>query len=330
MTFSMRSLLPGLAPHSAKLVGPGALERIDRLARDLPAIGTSGAFELHLSAGADRADLLVFSDGQGGRRKLARSLAQGASLLTEPALQPLLEEWTLPRALLFEKTSLLWLEYDLPEGRESRAPMIYFGLLGLSPAELGHLVQRTRQLLTGRAAESAPTRAVEHCMRSLPDDGQITFFADPCRLRGVEHVRLIAQMPRANAWAWLERIGWPGSRDLWEHASSTFENGPAYISLYVDVAETVGPTLGVEATIPPDCPRELWEGLAERLVDLGTTTAEESAAVIAWAGTETVDLPGIESLVRLERMPDFKLVLDARGDISAKAYLGFRARETLF
>jgi len=37
-----------------------------------------------------------------------------------------------------------------------------------------------------------------------------------------------------------------------------------------------------------------------------------------------------ESLVRIDRMPDFKLVLDARGEISAKAYLGFRARETLF
>jgi len=29
-------------------------------------------------------------------------------------------------------------------------------------------------------------------------------------------------------------------------------------------------------------------------------------------------------------MPDFKLVLDARGTIAAKAYLGFRARDALF
>jgi hypothetical protein len=70
--------------------------------------------------------------------------------------------------------------------------------------------------------------------------------------------------------------------------------------------------------------------LLERLVDLGVTTADESAAILAWGGAETVDLPGIESLVRIERMPDFKLVLDAGGGLSAKAYLGFRARETLF
>jgi hypothetical protein len=209
--------------------------------------------------------------------------------------------------------------------------MVYFGLLGLSPAELGHLVQRTRRILTGHAAEDAQIRTLEHCMRSLPDDGQITFVADPCVSRNVEHVRLIAQLPRVQAWSWLERIGWPGSRDQWEHASAIFTNGPTHISLYVDVADTVGPTLGVESTFPaPDAAPELWEGLAEGLVDLGTTTAEESAAVLAWAGSETVDLPGIESLIHIARMPSFKLVLDARGGVSVKGYLGFRARETLF
>lgn len=298
--------------------------------RDLPAVSTSGALELHLGTGADRADLLVFSDGQGGRRKLARALAEGESLLTDPALRPLLEEWTLPGTLVSEKTSLLWLEYDLPAHGERRPPMVYFGLLGLSPAELGDLIRRIRQILTGQTAEDAQISRIERCMHSLPDDGQITFLADPCQLRGVEQVRLIAQTPRERAWPWLERIGWPGSRDLWEHAATTFEDGPTYISLYLDVSDTIGPLLGVEATLPPDTPPELWEALADRLVDLGVTTAEEAAAVIAWAGTETVDLPGIESLIRIDRMPDFKMVLDARGKITAKAYLGFRARETLF
>ena len=245
-------------------------------------------------------------------------------------MRPLLEEWTLAGALLCEKTSLVWLEYDLPAGGESRPPMVYFGLLGLSPAELGSLARRTRQLMTGRSPEDAWISTIEHCMSSLPEDGQITFLADPCRSRGVEHARLIAQIPRERAWSWLERVGWPGSRDLWEHAAATFENGPTYISLYVDVADTIGPLLGVEATLPPGTSQELWRELADRLVDLGTTTAEEAAAVIAWAGTETVDLPGVESLLRIDRMPDFKLVLDARGKISTKAYLGFRARETLF
>ena len=245
-------------------------------------------------------------------------------------MRPLLEEWTLPGSLLFEKTTLIWLEYDLPAGCERRPPMVYFGLPGLSPAELGSLAQRTRQILTGHAANDAQVRTIEQCMRSLPEDGHITFLADPCRFRGVEPVRLIAQAPRVSAWSWLERIGWPGRRDLWEHAAATFENGPAYISLYVDVAGTVGPILGVEATLPPDTSQELWDEIADRLVDLGTTTAEEAAAVIAWAGSETVDLPGIESLIRVDRMPDFKLVLDARGTIAAKAYLGFRARDALF
>lgn len=209
--------------------------------------------------------------------------------------------------------------------------MVYFGLLGLSPAELGDLVQRTRRILTGHAAGEAQIKTIERCMRSLPDDGQITFLADPCAARGVEYVRLIGQVPRAHAWSWLERVGWTGSRDQWEEVSSTFTNGPTHISLYLNVADTVGPTLGVESTLPPpDSARELWEGQAERLVDLGATTAEEAAAVISWAGQETVDLPGVESLVRLTRMPSVKWVLDARGDVSAKGYLGFRARETLF
>ena len=331
MTFSMQSLLPALAPHFAKLIGPAAQERINQFTIGFPPIGSTGAFELHLGAGADRVDLLVFSDGQGGKRKLSLALAQGTPILNGPALRPLLEEWTVPGALLSARTSLIWLEYDLPAGGGSRPPMIYFGLLGLSPAELGHLIRRTRQILTGRAAEDAHTRMIEHCMRSLPDDGQITFIADPCASRNVEHVRLIAQMPRVRAWSWLERIGWQGSRDQWEHASSVFENGPTHISLYVDVAAAVGPILGVEATLPaPDSAREQWEDMTERLIGLGATTAEESTAVMSWGGAETVDLPGIESLVRIERMPDFKLVLNAQGDVSAKAYLGFRAREAIF
>lgn len=330
MTFSMQSLLPALSSRSARLVGPAALERLDRFTRDFPPIGTSGAFELHLGTGADRADLLVFSDGQGGRRKLSQALSQGAPCLAG-SLRPLLEEWTVPGALLSTRTSLIWLEYDLPGGEGSRPPMVYFGLLGLSPAELGDLVQRTRRILSGRAAAAAQIRTLEHCMRSLPDDGQITFFADPCVSRGVEDIRIIAQIPRRHAWSWLERVGWAGSRDQWEQTSSMLAHGPTHISLYLDVADMIGPNLGVEVTLPPpESARELWEGLAERLVDLGATTAEESDAVIAWAGSETVDLPGTESLIRIVRMPSFKLVLDARGGVSAKGYLGFRAHETLF
>jgi len=252
-------------------------------------------------------------------------------MLAGPALRPLLEEWTIPGALLSSRTSLIWLEYDLPGGEGGRPPMVYFGLLGPSPAELGDLVQRTRRILTGRAAEEAQIKALEHCIRSLPEDGQITFLADPCASRNVEHVRLIAQVPRVHAWSWLERIGWQGSRDQWEQASSAFANGPLHISLYVDVADTVGPNLGVESTFPAPCSApDLWEELGEQLVDLGATTAEEAAAVRAWAGRETVDLPGVESLVRLERWPGYKLVLNAQGGISAKGYLAFRARETLF
>jgi len=242
----------------------------------------------------------------------------------------------MPGALHEARTSLIWLEYDLPAGGGSRPPMVYFGLLGLAPGELGDLVQRTRRLLAGRDAGDAQIRTIEHCLRSLPDDGQITFIADPCASRDVEHVRLIAQLPRAHAWPWLERVGWPGGRGQWDLASSVFDKGPTHISLYLDVADTIGPTLGVEATLPaPDAAREQWEDLTERLIRLGITTAEESAAVMAWGGAETVDLPGIESLVRVERVPDFKLVVDAQGGgscegVSAKAYLGFRAREALF
>lgn len=209
--------------------------------------------------------------------------------------------------------------------------MVYFGLLGLSPAELGDLVQRTRQILAGRAAREAQIRTIEHCMRSLPDDGQITFLADPCASRSVEHVRLIARMPRVNAWSWLERIGWSGSREQWEQVSSALANGPLHMSLYLDVADTVGSNLGVESTFPaPDSARQLWEEVSERIVDLGAATAEEAAAVMAWGGRETVDLPGVESLVHIDRWPGYKWVLAARGGISAKAYLAFRARETLF
>jgi len=330
-TFSMQSLLPALTPHAANLVGPGARERIARLASRLPAIGSCGALELHLGTREDRADLLIFSDGLGGRRELERDLQAGTPRLAGSELRPLLEEWTRPGSRLNTGTSHVWLEYDLPAGRESRLPMVYFGLLGLSPAEFGELAREVRQLLAGQAVAEAQVRTLEHCMQSLPRDGQITFLADPCLLRGVPQMRLIAQLPREHAWAWLTRIGWPGGRDLWELAAATFADGPRHISLYLDVADTVGPTLGVESMLPsPDSSRELWEGVAERLVDLGVTTAEEAAAVIAWTGAETVDLPGHESLVRMGRGPSFKLVLDARGAISAKGYLAFRARETLF
>ncbi|HZF12615.1 MAG TPA: hypothetical protein VFE33_27815 [Thermoanaerobaculia bacterium] len=331
-TYSIRSLLPALTPHASRLVGPAARERLAQLASRLPAIGSCGAFELHLGSGEERADLLIFSDGQGGRRELARDL--DASLLAGPELRSLFSEWTLPGSMLETRTSHIWLEYDLPEGRESRLPMVYFGLLGLSPAELGELAQRIRQLLTGRAAtatETAQRRTLEHCMRTLPEDGQVTFLADPCLSRGVQPVRLIAQVPREHAWSWLASIGWQGSREQWERAAAVFANCPRHISLYLDVADTVGPKLGVESLFPAsEGARELWEGLAAQLVDLGVTTAAESAAILSWAGAETVDLPDHESLVRIGRSLSFKLVLEAQGAISAKGYLAFRAREALF
>jgi hypothetical protein len=332
----LSSLLPALRPHLDGLVGDRAWHDIKRLADRLPPrVWPDGSIEVRLGPGERRVDFLVCAQGPAGKEALADAFAAGARLPAGERVQPLVEEWVDPGTLLGGRSSILWIEHDLPEGQVG-PPLIFFGGFDLpslgqaaSPAEVRALVQRSRQLLSGEAGE-AQLEAVERCTRTLPPDGQVRHIAALETARPTEDVRYVAVLAYDQAWSWLQEIGWPGERCHWDLALAALGPGWSQLQIHLDVGETVRPDLGVEffLTEPPTRTRR-WQKFIQRLVEMGVAD-ERCAAVPEWIGEEAVRLPGETWLSRIQRQSMIKLVLDAGGGLSAKAYLSFSARYSLF
>src|SRR6185503_12710535 len=149
--------------------------------------------------------------------------------------------------------------------------------------------------------------------------GVISFVADQSPARPVPDLRLVADLLREDVLAWLEAIAWPGDREACRQALSLLGEGSPYPSIYIDVGEQVRPNLGIEPHLP-DLRKVpgAWDVFLRHLVERGAATPEQLSAILRWAGSTTIEVSGMEPLIRLDRIPGFKLVLDASGRLTAK------------
>ena len=330
MNVPLGPLLPHLRPHLGDLVGGPAWQKIETLTSCLPPLGQSGAFEVRLGAEGGPVDISLSSDGARGKQRMAEALASQGALPAAADVAPLLAEWVQPGTRFSESTGILWLEYDLAE-EAVHPPMIYFGLRSPSGSEAGELMEHARRLVSRHPMSPRQRKTLELCFDAVPPGGVISFFADQSPARPTRDLRLVADLLCEDVLAWLEAIGWPGDREACGQALSLLGEACPYPSIYADVGEQVRPNLGIEPHLP-DLRKfpEIWEVFLRHLAERGAATPEQLSAVTRWAGSATIEVSGVESLIRLDRIPGFKLVLDASGRLTAKVYLAYCTRRTLF
>jgi len=335
MSLCLNVLAPALQERLAPLVDPAAWRNLERLWCGIPPFWSWGCFEIRLAAADGGTDFLLCIQEQAGRRALAAALAAESPLPQLESVRPVLECWLQAG----QRSPALWLEFDLP-GDPSTSPFLYFvldGATGEAPAaltsgDLVSLVERHRRLLGLGDVGEAQLSALQRCVQSLPAAGCIAHVADLEPARRSRGVRLVARLPGGHAWDWLQAIGWPGSRRLWDHARAVLGADDDCLQINVDVGETVGPVLGLETGLlapPGPGSGESWD-LLQRLTAAGAADLTRGAAVLDWIGKETLQPADAPWRIRFERQTLVKAVLDSRETLAAKAYLFFSARYTLF
>jgi hypothetical protein len=338
MLLPLNHLLPLLRPRLLELVSQEAWQSVGSLAGGLPPVWTAAMLEVRLGPAERRVDFLV-STRDVGQPALAAALAGGHLLPAAEPVLSLLAEWAQPETLLGRSAPSVCLEYDLPEGH-LHPPFVFLGNFDYDgsgervapPApELRKLVRRSRFLLADDRADDSPCELIERISAALPPGGWIRFFASEWPSRPTADMRVVALVPFPQVLPWLRRIGWPGEDRDWENLRRIFGDSLPHLQVHVDAGDRVRPRLGLEFPMvaPPD-EGGCWSAFLERLVQAGLASREKAAAMLDWAGSESVCVPGDAWRIRVQREALVKLVFDEGGALSAKGYVMFQAHHALF
>jgi len=336
MILPQRELLRLVAPHlSPVLVSADALARIGAFVAQIPPAFTWGGLEMRLQSDDDRVDLVICAAAwEGGRAALADALARPAARPPFGTLEPLLRAWSSAHGRLAEMPHV-WLEYDNP-GDAGPPP---FAFISTDPDNRNELARRdfafdellelAREGLTlaqGGELDPASFATYERCARLLPPGARVMTAASLAP-RGRNELRMDASVPHLAIPAWLDAIEWPGDRAKSALLLDLLGPGRNRTNVELDLGARVGPVLGVLYE-PPAASRDprSWERTLERLVALGVCDPAKARAAMQWLGAETVDLPGAEWLVSIQRDLGIKMAIFPDGRLEAKAYFCYCPR----
>jgi hypothetical protein len=294
-----------------------------KTAEALPAIlSLSHMFERPMGVSEHPVDFFLWLSAR-GRRDVLAGTHEGipATFYTQESwrrIRDFARGWVDEASPLYDVCSV-WLEFDI-RGRPSGVPtpLIFFTI------EPHASPQPALELLQPRPFASPELAPLRRCWESIPAT---------CRYRTVgilysrptQAIRLILIMKPDEAFAYLERIGWPGSPTQLSKRMEKFLRFHSEIALHVDVhPQGVQPQVGMEIYVDKDALYRGRGGDCRPLLDL---TVEESLcvpgirdALAAWPGTDTASLSD-GRLVRVERMfHHVKIVSQLDLTLQAKAY----------
>ncbi|MDB5361030.1 MAG: prenyltransferase and squalene oxidase repeat domain protein [Rhodospirillales bacterium] len=330
-------------------VVPAVRQRLDKLARTLPAVPHIG-LELRLGGKTSQVDLhqLLDADQASKARHILDDL-DTSSIVDDGGpwarLHRFLQAWANGHAFgaLFKN---IYLEHDLPEGDDHRArvPGIFLDVHNRSRDPQARakrealIVEAIVWLRGGLEAEAAAKLA--RCFEAAARVGSVGHIGLMLGREGGAIRVNIKDLDRDGLLPLLEAIGWPGDRTAALHAFTRMLDEVDLVTVALDLdGGDWRPSLGVEAFINrqrADDPR--WRRLFEFLVDEGLCTATEAQALLSFAGTI---IPGTSTptwpaswavaamLAPRDHLASFrrelthvKLTLDGKGGRQAKAYLG--------
>jgi hypothetical protein len=326
----LRAVDRNLAPP---LFSGAARERLRRLAFGFPALLGWGIFECRLSD-ADRVDFFIAPSTQTGGQAAVREAIRAQSGLDRLGLMvPLLAAWTDPESVLHRSVPVIHLEYDLPSDAnvERADPFAQCCLqrdfptlapVKQSLCDIDHLLRTIFSYVPGYRTRDEVLATMGHCLNALPDGSSIV-HAGVMPQRGREEIRTVFSVPLAKLHAWLNEVEWPGDFAALDRLLALISPYWSHIALQCDVGERFGPVLAIdydEPSLPGTAP--LLTEFMQRLVRARVASADKAMAALGWIGTTTHRFADLTLPLCVVRELDVKLVLQADGDLEAKAYLG--------
>jgi hypothetical protein len=313
------------------------------VAAQLPAALTRWTYlECRLGGRSAPVDVIVEVDAA-GRDILTganQALAPGPGLAAAPVWARVLEvcrRWADPASPLSRWVECVWLEFDAGEGPGAALPGVFIGfsrcVYGAENADerCARAVEALEALL-GVPLGAGRLDALQRVHRHLPD-GAFILYAGSLLPRGDGALRVCASGIGARELpGFLRAAGWPGPYGPLEallpelHAAREGAAARDPVLLHLDIGvEGLRPRIGLEYAFGRR--EQARGGLAEtafleHLVALRLCTREEAAALTAFPGCATEQLPHElwRSLV-VRRVNHVKLVFDAGRPPEAKAYL---------
>lgn len=209
-----------------------------------------------------------------------------AARLAPSPTADLLTLWSEPGGPL-QPVRFLWLEFDLdrepPEG-QLPAPVVCAKL----PKDLdpGWLTETLLPTLAGRLPSARQRDRILSCMGAMPPSAHLLYVFG-LRARGSDAVRLeIFGMEPAEILDYLGNLA-PQTVPRVAEVLPLFE-GVERLHLSLDVAEEIGPRIGLEGSFPRQPAREpRWKDLFRLLVERGWCAPEKRQALLEWTGYDT-------------------------------------------
>lgn len=325
----------------APLVPAHALARARRVAARLPAPLSSWLYlerPLACDAGGAPVDVIANVDGRGGEVLAGR---HRAAMLDDAVrghpvwarIETFARTWCDPASALHRDVSELWLEFDVAAHGTHTLPVpsVFVDFT----SDVYRSAERRRAAAIGalRALDDgwqASDDAAVSCIEALPDDALLLYVGRMLARPG-HGIRLCAMGLDCGALVrYVARIGWPGDaaevermvRDVSRLDGGAHER-PAIV--HIDVDGAVQGRIGLEypfARASQAAGAIAETELLDFLVERGLATASECAALGTWPGRSVTTMPHeLWPSVVTRRVNHVKLVLDAHGAWSAKAYL---------
>jgi hypothetical protein len=325
----------------------------------LPLAVSSYYWECRLSDGARQVDFLTQIAGvDEGRMCVTEKGADAGSSEVFPEnllwnqAHDFFRQWSDPRSALHEAVPLIWLEFDhiediLPEVplpsfsfcldplySERRSWEQYVTLLNMR--KRCAVAEKGLQLLFGHALSPRQEQSLVACFEALPAGGRIIHISAMVA-RSPAVVKLYGSVPKDQLFAYLARIGWPGSAaELTDIVTMFCTPDIADADMFIDVTveEAVTARLGLAFAqqqidnLPcRDATRRI---LLERCVQTGLCTREKREALLTWPGGFRALFQDREQPARIQKWLDVKIVYQPGHPLEAKAYLGFMSQLSLF
>ncbi|MER6916135.1 hypothetical protein ABT354_31065 [Streptomyces sp. NPDC000594] len=300
---------------------------------------TSRFFGLECALGGDPAGRLGFlacvarTESAALARVPTPAGADPGAVRTWAALRRFAGEWDGPtgRSLAAELVNL-WLEFDLHAATATRPPSVFLGPRELLGADRGPAVELlvTRLAgLTGTVPAPGAHRSLARCLARLPP-GAGVFQAGLMRSRTPSPLRLcVTGLRPGHAVPYAVAAGWPGDAGRAAGLLARVGSQVDRVDVALDLADRVGPTLGLELSFVPKrrpAREPRWALLVDELVRTGLCERPVGDALLAYAGHAPAPAPssGGPPAVLLRGLNHVKLTLRADGTLSAKAYLSVR------
>lgn len=337
-TMHMSDLLHLFAPHLAHM-SPSFAEgdALLTVAHSLPPMSGAG-MECHLDQTTPQTDFLIrVSNFDGGREALAGYhpwFAFDRSLSTHTGWQPILDfglDWADPSLPLFTQIENVWLEFDLPPGiRPPLHPSLFFdidraGRLNLP--ETMHIMQLALASLAPQLSTMSLDR-IRDCLNCAPVSARLAYIGVMLS-RATDAVRVcLSGFDLHEIYSYLQTVGWLGDFTTVAKMLDTYTPNTSKFLLDLDVGRSLEPTVGLEIFFHQTAD---WAEALTRLSTTGLCTPQTVDRLLAWPGTTPLPTGKLRQFLStamrqdvrylIRRLNHLKLSLDAKGKLTAKAYL---------